>query len=82
MTVGHVHLDAVPMPFIPLRPAEAKSAMAAMRHSRIELTMNLYTDPVLPDVAGAIEALPNFAGGPSVATASEYRSARCWSHTK
>lgn len=25
--------------------------MAAMRHSRIELTMNLYTDPVLLDVA-------------------------------
>ena len=39
-----------------------RTAMAAMRHSRIELTMNLYTDPVLLDVAGAVEALPNFAG--------------------
>ncbi|MBC8373788.1 MAG: tyrosine-type recombinase/integrase [Planctomycetes bacterium] len=37
-----------------------RTAMAAMRHSRIELTMNYYTDPVLLDVAGAVEALPNF----------------------
>ncbi|HUU23308.1 MAG TPA: hypothetical protein VM389_12310 [Phycisphaerae bacterium] len=36
--------------------------MAAMRHSRIELTMNLYTDPVLLDVAGAVEALHVQAG--------------------
>jgi integrase len=36
-------------------------AMAAMRHSRIELTMNLYTDPVLLDVAGAVQSLPSFA---------------------
>ncbi|MFW6106709.1 MAG: site-specific integrase, partial [bacterium] len=36
-------------------------AMAAMRHSRIELTMNLYTDPVLLDVAGAVQSLPAFA---------------------
>jgi len=35
--------------------------MAAMRHSRIELTMNYYTDPVLLDVAGAVEALPQFS---------------------
>ena len=32
----------------------------AMRHSRIELTMNYYTDPILLDVAGAVEALPDF----------------------
>ena len=37
--------------------------MAAMRHSRIELTMNYYTDPVLLDVAGAMNSLPNFASG-------------------
>ncbi len=36
-------------------------AMAAMRHSSLELTMNVYTDPVLLDVAGAVEALPSFA---------------------
>ncbi|MCY3020196.1 MAG: tyrosine-type recombinase/integrase [Planctomycetota bacterium] len=40
-----------------------RTAMAAMRHSRIELTMNYYTDPVLLDVAGAVEALPDFTGG-------------------
>jgi integrase len=39
-----------------------RTAMAAMRHSRIELTMNYYTDPVLLDVAGAVEKLPEFAG--------------------
>ena len=33
-------------------------AMAAMRHSSLELTMNVYTDPALLDVAGAVEALP------------------------
>lgn len=40
-----------------------RTAMAAMRHSRIELTMNYYTDPVLLDVAGAVEALPHFTDG-------------------
>lgn len=34
--------------------------MAAMRHSSLELTMNVYTDPALLDVAGAVEALPAF----------------------
>lgn len=33
-------------------------AQAAMRHSTIDLTMNVYTDPRLLDVAGAVEALP------------------------
>ena len=37
--------------------------MAAMRHSRIELTMNYYTDPILLDVAGAVEKLPDFGAG-------------------
>lgn len=35
-------------------------AMAAMRHSSLDLTMNIYTDPVLLDVAGAVETLPEF----------------------
>ena len=39
----------------------SRTAMAAMRHSGIELTMNYYTDPVLLDVAGAVDALPSFA---------------------
>ncbi|NOT01822.1 MAG: site-specific integrase [Phycisphaerales bacterium] len=38
---------------IPLRTAQA-----AMRHSKPELTANIYTDPKLLDVAGAIAALP------------------------
>jgi integrase len=36
-------------------------AQAAMRHSSLHLTMNIYTDPTLLDVAGAINALPTFA---------------------
>jgi len=40
-----------------------RTAMAAMRHSRIELTMNYYTDPVLLDVAGAMNSLPDFSAG-------------------
>lgn len=38
---------------VPLRTAQA-----AMRHSKPELTANVYTDPKLLDVAGAIDALP------------------------
>jgi len=29
-----------------------------MRHSRIELTMGVYTDPMLLDIRGALDALP------------------------
>ena len=35
-----------------------RTAQAAMRHSTIDLTMNVYTDPRLLDVAGALEKLP------------------------
>jgi integrase len=35
-----------------------RTAQAAMRHSSLDLTMNVYTDPSLLDVAGALEALP------------------------
>jgi integrase len=35
-----------------------RTAQAAMRHSSIDLTMNVYTDPRLLDVHGALEALP------------------------
>lgn len=38
---------------VPLRVAQA-----AMRHSKPELTANIYTDPILLDVVGAINALP------------------------
>lgn len=35
-----------------------RTAQAAMRHSSIDLTMNVYTDPKLLDVHGAVESLP------------------------
>ena len=40
-----------------------RTAQAAMRHSKIDLTMNVYTDPKLLDVAGAMEALPSLPLG-------------------
>ncbi len=38
---------------VPLRTAQA-----AMRHSKPELTANIYSDPKLLDIVGAIESLP------------------------
>ena len=38
-----------------------RTAQAAMRHSPLDLTMNVYTDPALLDVAGAMDALPYLA---------------------
>jgi hypothetical protein len=35
-----------------------RTAQAAMRRSTIDLTMNVYTDPKLLDVQGALDALP------------------------
>jgi integrase len=35
-----------------------RTAQAAMRHSTIDLTMNVYTDPRLLDVHGALDVLP------------------------
>ena len=35
-----------------------RTAQAAMRHSNIDLTMNVYTDPRLLDVHGALDSLP------------------------
>ncbi len=40
-----------------------RTAQAAMRHSDVNLTMNVYTDPKLLDVAGAVEALPSLPLG-------------------
>ena len=45
-------------------------AQAAMRHSSLDLTMNIYTDPTLLDVAGAINALPTFNSTLFVKTAT------------
>ena len=36
-----------------------RTAQAAMRHSKIDLTMNVYTDPRLLDIHGALDALPD-----------------------
>ena len=35
-------------------------AMATMRHSSLDLTKNIYTDPVLLSIGAAVEALPMF----------------------
>ena len=50
-----------------------RTAQEAMRHSSIDLTMNVYTDPALLDVAGAIELLPTLAidRNEAAATATE-----------
>jgi hypothetical protein len=45
---------------VPLRTAQA-----AMRHSDPKLTANVYTDPALLDVAGAIESLPIWSLAPN-----------------
>jgi len=36
----------------------SRVAQAAMRHKSIDMTMRVYTDPRLLDVAGALRALP------------------------
>ncbi len=41
--------------------ASPRVAQPAMRHSSLELTMNVYTDPRLLDVQGAVESLPEFS---------------------
>ena len=40
-----------------------RTAQAALRHSSLDLTMNVYTDPALLDVAGALGALPELSPG-------------------
>ncbi len=42
-----------------------------MRHSKPELTANIYTDPKLLNVAGAIDALPALALPPATADGTE-----------
>ncbi|MDB5346471.1 MAG: hypothetical protein JWP89_4848 [Schlesneria sp.] len=42
-----------------------RTAQAAMRHSSIDLTMNVYTDPKLLDVHGALNSLPSLDMNPS-----------------
>ena len=45
-----------------LRGVAPRVAQAAMRHSQIDLTMGVYTDPRMLDVAAAMDALPAFNG--------------------
>ncbi len=45
-----------------------RTAQAAMRHSSIDLTMNVYTDPKLLDVQGALDSLPSLKGQLSPST--------------
>ena len=40
-----------------------RTAQAAMRHSKLELTMNVYTAPRFLDVAGALDSLPSLSLG-------------------
>jgi hypothetical protein len=37
---------------------QGQPAQSAMRHSTIDLTMNVYTDPKLLDIDGAVDPLP------------------------
>ncbi len=57
------HLSKVGVPL--------RTAQAAMRHSDPSLTANVYTDPKLLDVAGAVASLPDLplagVGGPATA---------------
>jgi len=45
-----------------------RTAQAAMRYSNIDLTMNVYTDPKLLDVMGALDSLPSFNWKPPTET--------------
>jgi integrase len=56
---------------VPLRTAQA-----AMRHSKPELTANIYTDPKLLDVAGAINTLPSLATPREAAVSANGRGNR------
>ena len=47
-------------------------AMALMRHTDMRLTMNVYTDPRIFDLAGAVEKIPNLA---AKAAASQWSAA-------
>ena len=48
-----------------------RTAQEVMRHSTLDLTMNVYTDPALLDTAGAVEALPSFPIGEGTKVAAE-----------
>ena len=45
---------------LPKAGVAPRTAQAAMRHTSLDLTMNVYTDPRLLDVGAAVDALPAF----------------------
>ena len=51
-----------------------RTAQAAMRHSKIDLTMSVYTDPKLLDVRGALDALPTLPLGGNQAESEAIRA--------
>jgi len=56
-----------------------RTVQEALRHSSVELTMQLYTDPRLLDVVGAVNALPSLTAGdprPEAARATGAEAAR------
>ena len=57
---------------VPLRTAQA-----AMRHSDPSLTANVYTDPKLLDVAGAVASLPDLPLGAVCPTATAVVNSSC-----
>ena len=46
---------------LPVAGVAPRVAQEAMRHSSIDLTMNVYTDPRLLDLAGAANAFPSLS---------------------
>ena len=60
-----------------------RTAQQLMRHSDIRLTANVYVDPALLDLQGAVESLPSVPSvAPSVAHGTVKRSATQSSHDK
>ena len=53
---------------------EPRTAQAAMRHSDLSLTMNVYTDPTQLNVRAAVEKLPELAIPPSTKVADQNMS--------
>ena len=59
-----IDIHALPTTFgthLAVSGVRPRVAQQAMRHSRLELTTQFYTDPILLNVAGAVNALPNFS---------------------
>jgi hypothetical protein len=74
-----VDIHALPTTFcthVAVAGVHPRVAQQAMRHSRMELTNQYYTDPILLDVAGAVNSLPDFAGSQETAHSKLAASSR------